>query len=271
MDQRPPGSAEPAPEPLEPPERSDPPAPPHSTIITADPVLTDDGPRPEVHWAAPQAAGQREVPGAPGIVFASTVARFAAYWLDGLLLILASAVLGALAASVLSIDSRRDGAALGAVFYLIYTALTLVYFVGFWTGARRATLGMRAFGLQVGNAFDGRQLSIEQALKRWVLLGYPLGLVALIPQVAVVAGLLSLILPIVLLVTTVASPTKQGLHDRFAGSAVVQPAGRVSSGAATACLVVVIAVVVVSLLSIAALIFLGGQIEQILSEVGESV
>jgi uncharacterized RDD family membrane protein YckC len=267
MDHRTPGTGEPAPEPPD----ATPPASPRSTIITAEPVLTDDGPRPEVAWAAPPPPGQRGVPGAPGFVFASTVARFAAYWLDGLLLILASALLGGIASVALSIDSVRDGDALSAVFYIIYTALTVVYFVGFWTSARRATLGMRAFGLQVGTAFDGRQLSIEQALKRWVLLGYPLGLVVLIPQVAVVGALVSFILPIVLLVTTVSSPTKQGLHDRFAGSAVVQPADRGTSGAATACLVVVIVVVVLALLSIAALIFLGGQIEQILSEVGESV
>ena len=44
---------------------------------------------------------------------------------------------------------------------------------------------------------------------------------------------------IVLLVTTAASPTKQGLHDRIANSAIVQPIGR--EGPVTACLILLAA------------------------------
>jgi hypothetical protein len=75
---------------------------------------------------------------------------------------------------------------------------------------------------------------------------------------------------IVLLVSTVMSPTKQGLHDRFANSAVVRPAGA-GSGIAMACLVIVIALFVLAILSIVALIFVGGQVSTILSDIGNSV
>ncbi len=249
-------------------------APPQSSIITADPVLSEDGvARPEVAWEAPTPASRREVPGAPGFVFGSTLARFAAYWLDGFILTVVAAVLSGLAAAVFALDTRTtaDAEALGSIFYIILTALTAVYFVGLWTSARRATLGMRPFALQIGTAFDGRPISVVQALARWAVLGYPLALLLLVPALASVAGLVGFVLPIVLLLSTVASPTKQGLHDRVANSVVVQPAGQGTNTAAMACLIVVIAVVLISLLSIVALIFLGGQVESILSGAGESV
>jgi hypothetical protein len=43
------------------------------------------------------------------------------------------------------------------------------------------------------------------------------------------SGTALLLWSIVLLVTTAVSPTKQGLHDRFANSAIVQPIGGSSS------------------------------------------
>jgi hypothetical protein len=66
------------------------------------------------------------------------------------------------------------------------------------------------------------------------------------------------------------SPTKQGLHDRFANTAVVRPA-TAGSGAAMACLVIAIVIALAALAAIIGLIFLGGQVSSILSAVGESV
>ena len=87
------------------------------------------------------------------------------------------------------------------------------------------------------------------------------------------AGLGSLLLfvwAIVLLITTATSPTKQGLHDKLANSAVVRPVSA-GNGWVIACLVIVAALVLIPLLAIVALIFLGGQVSTILSTVGESV
>jgi hypothetical protein len=83
-------------------------------------------------------------------------------------------------------------------------------------------------------------------------------------------GLAQLVWAIVLLISTTTSPTKQGLHDRFANSAVVRPAGA-GTGLATTCLVVVIVLLLIGLASIVALIFLGGQVSAILSAAGESI
>ena len=73
---------------------------------------------------------------------------------------------------------------------------------------------------------------------------------------------------VILLVTTASHPQKMGLHDRFANTAMVRPANAGSGGVVLGCILIAIALVV---LSIVALIFLGGQVSSILSAVGDSV
>ena len=87
----------------------------------------------------------------------------------------------------------------------------------------RGTIGMRALGMQIGNAGDGETLKQDQAVRRWLILFGPqvvsqalqyslnwtLGLVV---SIAVLAWY------IFLLKTTADSPTKQGYHDVFANS-----------------------------------------------------
>ena len=69
---------------------------------------------------------------------------------------------------------------------------------------------------------------------------------------------------IVLFVTTWRSPTKQGMHDRFANTAMVRPSNQSSSGLLTACLIIVVVVLLLFVVSIVALIFLGSQVSDIL-------
>ena len=64
-----------------------------------------------------------------------------------------------------------------------------------------------------------------------------------------------------LLAATARSPLKQGLHDRFARSALVRPASRASGGPAMTCLVVVIVLGLLFVAAIAALVYLGSQID----------
>jgi len=241
MDQRPPGGNGPQPDaaPDEAPRRLEPAAlpwersqsppaeQPRSTIITADPVLSDqpaDG-APEVAWVAPPPANQeRAVPGAAGFVFADTPSRFVAWLIDNFLVGLVTVVVATVVATVANVNVTRSSTTFYSIFSVISVALSLVYFVLFWTGSRRATPGMRALQLQVGTAFDGRPLEMGQALIRWALLGYPLTLVSLLPAVANLVSGLGFIWYVALLVSTIASDTKQGLHDRAASSAVVKPA-----------------------------------------------
>ena len=81
--------------------------------------------------------------------------------------------------------------------------------------------------MQVGNAFDGATLTIEQAVRRWLALG---GIFALaqflnpLPLLGLLIGLASFVYTLFLLYTTATSPTKQGFHDKFANSVVVKAA-----------------------------------------------
>jgi uncharacterized RDD family membrane protein YckC len=236
-----------------------------SPIISADPAT---GAAPAVAWASPTAQ-PRVV--APGLTWADTASRFVAYVLDSILITFVSGILLTLLGFRQGTGTTADNQAT-ALLAVLSAALGAAYFILSWSGGRRATPGQRLFNIQVGNAFDGRALTTTQAVKRWLGLGSFLGIFALVPGAAVygAVNLVQFIWAIVLLISTTTSPTKQGLHDRFANSAVVRPVGA-STGLAAACLVLVIALLVLALVSIVALIFLGGQVSAILSAVGESV
>jgi len=227
---------------------------------------------PSVLWAAPTRATEAEVPGAPNLMFSDTGSRFVAYLIDGFVVL----IVGAIVASIITTMTVGPGLASGdtassVIFSIMFTIVSLAYSVFFWTGGRRATPGQMIFKIQVANAFDGRPLTTTQAFRRWLALGYFITLFAIVPSVASLANLLDFVWVIVLLVTTVQSPTKQGLHDRFANSAVVRPKNTSANGWALACLAIVLILVAIVLLSLVALIFLGSQVSTILSRVGDSV
>jgi uncharacterized RDD family membrane protein YckC len=220
-----------------------------------------------VAWAAPKQA--QEV-GAAGLTWADTPSRLVAFILDSFLV----AFFAGIVVAVLQIGGPGGtmNAQASQAVSVLTTLLGAAYFIASWSGGRRATPGQRLFNLQVGNAFDGQPLTATQAAKRWLGLGSFLALFALLPATSIfgLLNLLQLLWVVVLLFTTVTSPTKQGLHDRFANSAVVRPIGA-SSGLAVACLILVIGLLVLAILSIVALIFLGGQVSSILSDIGNSV
>jgi uncharacterized RDD family membrane protein YckC len=235
-------------------------------------------------WAPPP-----EVVSGPagGLEYAGALPRFVAWLVDGLILGIIGLVLlvGAgilFAGSFNYSDLANPGSAAGlagggALFIGILLAaiigalIELGYFVLFWTGSGRATLGMRLLSLQVANAVDGATLTSGQAVRRWVGLGQWLSLLSYVPVVGLFSGLVQLIWYLVLLGTTVSSPTKQGAHDKFAGSVVVQPRGGSSNGLIVGCLVIIAFLVLIPIIAIVALIFLGSQVSGILEDVANSV
>jgi uncharacterized RDD family membrane protein YckC len=110
---------------------------------------------------------------------------------------------------------------------VISAAIWAAYFIYTWV-AMRGTIGMKLLGLQVGHESDGRTLTYEQAAWRFGVLFGPqivIGLLgALVPALGVL-GLLSFVWLIYVLITIAQSPTKQGIHDKYAHSMVVK-AGR---------------------------------------------
>jgi len=258
---QPSGDMPPAPPPLEPPVSPTAPAPIEPPAASSAPPMA-----PPVAWSqAPAVATGTPVPGSPGVFFAGMWQRFAAYLLDNFLLILAYIVVAIVIAAAAPSAVPTAGV-------VILALLSAAYFILQWRGGHRATLGMRALGIQVGNAFDGVRLTDRQAVIRWASLGYPLGLVGLIPGLGGLASLINLVLVIGLFLTTLGSTTRQGWHDQFANSAVVRRPG--STGSNTGAVVIVLVLLLLLLIpafAIIGLYMMGTQISQILSTVGTSI
>ena len=107
---------------------------------------------------------------------------------------------------------------------IVGAAISAAYFVYTWTNMR-GTFGMKALGMQIGNAGDGKTLTMDQATRRWLVIALP-GILAqvlfVIPALGLLLGLLAFGWFIYLLWTTYSSPTKQGFHDIFANTMVVK-------------------------------------------------
>jgi len=183
------------------------------------------------------------VAGPAGLFYADVPNRIIAYIIDAIIVGLAGLIVGvvvyAVVGSPVSTRTVADpNSILGVRFEtttnyvatllgaIVGLALSAGYFIYTWT-AMRATVGMRLLGMQVGNAADGATLTMEQAVRRWLALGgiFSLGqFLNPIPLIGLLIGLAALIWVIALIVTTAQSPTKQGLHDQFAGTIVVKAA-----------------------------------------------
>ena len=221
----------------------------------------DDPQNPLISWApsGAAAAGAAGAPGAtpqqPGAVVgweapsetlppsavegyqtAGVGSRIVAWLFDiSIIAILSIVVLVVLV--IISPDTfRRDSFATAALSAILTTGLSFLYFVGQWTGSSGATLGMRSLGLRVVDAPGPSTLGIGPAVVRWAAFGYPLTIVALIPVLGSVVSWALTGWTIVLLISTAMSDTNQGLHDRFAGSAVLRRIGAGSGWAVIGCI-----------------------------------
>ena len=189
-------------------------------------------PPPTAGWAAPPPPVQA---GPAGFVYADVPNRAIAYIIDAIILaivnVVAFAILSGIGLSVLTIDLNAAGGISYNYFAgLILTIVGLVisggYFLYTWT-AMRGTVGMKALGMQVGNAGDGKTLTMDQALRRWIALGAPFSIAQAfnpLPGIGILLGLAAFAYFIFLLWTTYSSPTKQGFHDKFANTMVVKAA-----------------------------------------------
>ena len=182
-------------------------------------------------WAAPPPPVQA---GPAGFVYADVPNRAIAYILDAILVGIIALVVGAVIAGVgLSTGSFTPGTLNFEVNYLgvlvnaiIGAAISAAYFIYTWT-AMRGTFGMRALGMQIGNAVDGKTMTLDQATRRWLVIAAP-GILAqvlfVLPALGFLLGLLAFLWFLYLLWTTYSSPTKQGFHDHFANTMVVKAA-----------------------------------------------
>jgi len=250
---------------------SPPPPDPTRGVISAAPVgwtgpdtqptAPADGPL--VDWAPPAAAAPAPSIAA-GTVIAGVFSRLVAYTID-LALLATVNVIVALALGTFDPGTDRTPR---LVLNLVLVALGGVYFVVLWRSAWHATLGMRLLGLRILRAADGATLPLESAVLRWfVLTGAPT-LVLTLPTSGSLLAFIAFIWFVILLLTTSTDRLHQGLHDRWAGSVVVQPAPGGSGAAVVGCLVLIF---IALLIPFGILALSGDAIREILSRVGDSI
>ena len=216
--------------------------PPDSTPAAPPPPPESSGSGSQ--WSAPPPA--QPVASASGFVYADVPNRAIAYIIDVIILfvinIIVSIVIGAILGPATKVSFNSNATDFGnlvtadvnyvtvLVTALVSTAINGVYFVWTWTNMR-GSLGQKVLSMQVGNEGDGKTLTMNQAVTRWIFLGAPFGIAGAlnpIPALGILIGLAALAWFIALLVTTAQSPTKQGLHDRYAHTMVVKAARSVA-------------------------------------------
>jgi uncharacterized RDD family membrane protein YckC len=217
--------------------------PPDSTPAAPPPPPESSGSGSQ--WSAPPPPAQ-PVASASGFVYADVPNRAIAYIIDVIILfvinIIVSIVIGAILGPATKVTFNSNATDFGnlvtadvnyvtvLVTALVSTAINGVYFIWTWTNMR-GSLGQKLLSMQVGNEGDGKTLTMNQAITRWIFLGAPFGIAGAlnpIPALGVIIALAALAWFIALLVTTAQSPTKQGLHDRYAHTMVVKAARTVA-------------------------------------------
>ena len=182
----------------------------------------------EVSWANPEDEA-RDVPGAPGLIYAGVVRRTVAWLVDMFLIaVLSLVILGVLIALIVGTPEPGD-TTLSTVTWVGIAVIAAVYFIVFWTGGKRATPGMRALSLQIGNIETGTTLTPDQAAIRVAALGIVMWPLIAVPAIGVVGGFALFVWPVVLVVSTALNSRRRGIHDRIARTAMVQPGGARSS------------------------------------------
>jgi uncharacterized RDD family membrane protein YckC len=192
-------------------------------------------------WTS-QLTSTAPVAGPAGLYYADVPNRTIAYIIDAIILGIVNLVVGAVLSGIglnaFTVNSNPTNISnllsynpvVGLIQAVIFAAISGVYFIYTWT-TMRGSPGQKVLGMQVGNATDGQTLTTEQAIKRWLALGAPFGVAQALnplPGLGILIGLAAFVWFIALLVTTAQSPTKQGLHDRYAGTVVVKAARAVS-------------------------------------------
>lgn len=177
------------------------------------------------------------VPGPAGLFYADVPNRIIAYIIDVIILAIigfvVSLVLGGLFGGITTaatVDSAGGELNFGAfiVVTIVQLAISFGYFGYFWS-VQRGTPGMKLLSLQIGHESDGRSIDWSQAAIRWLILGIPSILATFASYMSAGLGfilsIVGLVWLIVLLYTIAQSPTKQGIHDRYARTIMVK-AGR---------------------------------------------
>ena len=124
--------------------------------------------------SAPPPGGPPAAPAAPaapapttGLVYADVPNRIIAYILDAILVGIFTFAVGAIL-----LGFGLTGFAAAVVQGILGLLISAAYFIYTWT-QMRGTLGMRALGMQIGNAGDGATMTTNQGIRRYIALSAP--------------------------------------------------------------------------------------------------
>lgn len=177
-------------------------------------------PPPTTGWAPPPPPPP--VAGTAGFVYADVPNRAIAYIIDAIIVGIVSGIVYSIIWGI--VGANIVGLIVSAI---VGAAISAGYFIYTWT-SMRATVGMKVLNMQIGNAGDGKTLTQDQAIRRWLVIAAP-SLVAQVflsffTPIGYLLALASFGWFIYLVYTTANSPTKQGYHDVFANTMVVKAA-----------------------------------------------
>jgi uncharacterized RDD family membrane protein YckC len=255
-----------------------------SPIISAAPIGSEGAAAaaPVVGWEQPK----EPAAGPAGDVISGMGARIVAYLLDSTLVAIVPTALTFTVFNYAeifrdSIEAARLGETVAVeqaitteiiLVTLIGLGISFIYFVGFWTSGGRATLGMRGLKMRIVDARTGGTIGLGSAIKRWIVLGAPLSLLALVPPVASIAGFAEIGLLLLLFITALGNDLRQGLHDRVAGSVIIRSPTSGSGATAVGCIVLIALWILITIV-VSALLFaqLGPVFEDIILESGSSI
>ena len=280
--------AAPTPGPSPDPGSTPPPGPPAPPLSDA-PTTAWQVPTPPATsgWRLP--TGPVPVPGVADHVIAGVAARSIAWILDGILVGLIPAILSltlidwtaVMDEIARSVQERRAGEPSTVALpmtpevllvTLIGVGISFLYLVGLWTSGGQATLGMRGLRMRVVDATSGGGLSLWAAVKRWLVIGGPLSVLAVLPGLESLIGVVAIALPFILLLTTFADVRHQGLHDRIASSLVIRST---SSGAGSTviagCIVIAIVGALIVLVTVATFVAIGPALDRLIIEPGNVI
>jgi uncharacterized RDD family membrane protein YckC len=224
------------------------------------------GPSVAAGWTVPTDA--RQAAPIAGYVVAGIPSRVVAFMVDSVLLVIVSVIVALIADPTLFDLRTTTPSSPSLLALLIVIAFDYAYFVWFWTGRGRATLGMRLVRIQLSDAAGDRPMRVVPASARWLLLTGAFSLLVVLPVAQGIFTLGVFIWYIVLLASVAANPLRQGIHDQAAGSLVVQRVGVSSNAAVVGCLLAVVMVVLVFIvLPILLVLAMGPEFEQYMREV----
>lgn len=172
--------------------------------------------------------------GPGGLALADVPERIIALIIDGIILNVIGFVLAAVLGGIFT-ETRTDlvfgiplvvraPSTIGLI--LIFVALLVInagYFIYMWSRMNGATVGMRLLKLQVRDSMTGGPITQQQAINRWLALGWP-QIAYFVPFIGFIAAIVALAWYIYLLVTTAQDPMRQGWHDKFAKTVVAKVA-----------------------------------------------